>query len=129
MPTVPLIKTDQALECILCRRDVRSVTKNLEISYEEKTLQIQGVEHGYRLRYAKVTVWEAPTGEIRIVYKDKPLEQKTLGKTQAPQLVDSQDVNLVMDQIIAQSHYSQGHQAQATPMFYGGAGGVLGTCR
>lgn len=109
----PINKTEQELDWILCRREVRSITKNLEVSYEGKTLQIQGVGHGYRLRHAKVIVCESPAGEIRIIYKEKALVYKVLGKTQAPQVVDSKDVNLVVDQIIALSCYPQGPQAQS----------------
>ena len=68
----------QDLEKALCFKDERTLTKNLELSYEGRILQIEVEEAGYRLRRAKVEVIEDLEGRIKIKYGDRELPYKEL---------------------------------------------------
>lgn len=70
--------TIEDLDKALCYKAERKLTKNLEISYNSRILQLQIKEPGYALRGAKVIVVETFEGEIKILYKGKELEYKEL---------------------------------------------------
>ena len=61
-----------------CYKEERKLSKNLEISYEGRILQIQSKNAGYTLRGARVIVEEALDGTIGISYQGKDLEWKEL---------------------------------------------------
>lgn len=70
--------TGEELDKAFCYKTERKLTKNLEISYSGRILQIQVKEFGYALRGAKVTVEEKLEGQINITYQGKELEYKEL---------------------------------------------------
>ena len=70
--------TEQELESAFCYKAERKLTKNLEISYNGRILQMQVEEAGYALRGAQVLVKENLEGQIKVIYKGKELEYKEL---------------------------------------------------
>jgi len=73
----PLLK-EHNLEEILCYKSERTLSKNLEVSYEGRILQISQEKPSRAMRRAKVTVIETLEGEIKIEYQGKNLEYKEL---------------------------------------------------
>lgn len=69
---------EKELERCLCYKEERTLSKNLEISYEGRILQVITEEAGYRMRGAKVLVKEDLEGKISIEYQGKELEFKEL---------------------------------------------------
>lgn len=70
--------TDQEMEASLCYKTTRKLTKNLELSYDSRILQIQTEETGYRLVGAQVTVKETIEGNIDVEYQERLLKWKEL---------------------------------------------------
>lgn len=68
----PLSASDQ-LDRILCRKEERTLSKNLTFQYHKTIYQIRTNRPSYALRKAKVTVLESSKGEITVLYKNQPL--------------------------------------------------------
>lgn len=66
------------LERILCYKTQRKLTKNLELSYEGRILQIITKRPSYAMRGAQVDIIELLAGKIYIEYQGKKLEYKEL---------------------------------------------------
>lgn len=66
--------TNDVLDLILSYQDGRTLSKNLEISYDNIIYQIKTHTTGYRLRHAKVTVCEDLNGMITILHNGKKLD-------------------------------------------------------
>jgi transposase len=64
---------DENLDLIFCFNETRELSKNLELSYYNSIYQIKTEDSGYRLRHAKVTVYEGLEGEITISYRGEKL--------------------------------------------------------
>ena len=64
----------ETLDLILSFHADRKLTKNLELSYNNKIYQIKTNTKGYRLRHAMVTVCEDLNGNVTIIYKQKILD-------------------------------------------------------
>lgn len=96
----PLLLSDDDLEMIFSSRNTRKISKNLELSFCGKIYQIQGVGKGYRLQNKTVEVITTSKNKTMLVYDGKILEYKILGDDKGPQVADSKDINLVMDQIL-----------------------------
>jgi hypothetical protein len=69
---------EEELEKSFCYKEQRKLTKNLELSYQGKILQILPEDEGYSLRKALVNVIETIEGEIKIEYHGKELAYKKL---------------------------------------------------
>lgn len=65
--------SDAELKKILSWQFERTISKNLEVTYDHNIYQITNVGQGYRLRHAKVTVVVGPSGEVSLYHKDKAL--------------------------------------------------------
>jgi len=63
---------------ILCYKTQRKLTKNLELSYEGRILQIITERPSYAMRGALVEIVESLKGELYISYQSKKLEYKEL---------------------------------------------------
>jgi len=72
------IEEREILGEILCYKTERTVSKNLEISYEGRILQIETDKQTNRLRRAKVMVIEKLDGVLKIEYQGKDLNYKEL---------------------------------------------------
>lgn len=68
----PLLPNDN-LEQILSHQETRTLTKNLTLQYDRATYQIQTQRPSYALHNAKVTVCQKATGEVTLLYQNKPL--------------------------------------------------------
>lgn len=66
------------LETTLCYKTTRKLTKNLELSYNGRILQIQLENPSYRLRGAQVEIIELLNGKLSIRHNDKELMYKEL---------------------------------------------------
>lgn len=75
------LSTDLSLKYILAFREERTLTKNLETSYECKIYQIQADDSEQKaLKRATVEVIRTMEGEIRFEYKGKVLKFKVFGE-------------------------------------------------
>ena len=68
----PLLAKDD-LEHILSHQETRTLTKNLTVQYEREIYQIQTDRPGYALRNATVLVCQKASGDITILYQNRPL--------------------------------------------------------
>lgn len=63
-------------------KELREVSKNLTISYKNKKYTLKKPDKVHGLSQAKVTVCEAKSGEITILYKQQSLEYRVYNKNQ-----------------------------------------------
>jgi transposase len=68
----PLSSADQ-LEFVLCRRSIRSLSKNLTFQYSKTVYQVQVDRPSYAMRKAQVTVLENASGQVTVLYKNHPV--------------------------------------------------------
>lgn len=80
------IPDSKHLDLILCQRHIRTISKNLEVRYNNKTYQIKTDGMGYAMRRQKVSVHELH-GKVTLVYKDKVLNYKLFDQGQRPTVV------------------------------------------
>jgi transposase len=69
----PLNLTKQELDLLFSFQHERTLSKNLELSYNNVIYQVKTATTGYRLRHAKVMVCENLEGNIALVYQGKML--------------------------------------------------------
>ena len=72
------VEKETLLDEILCYKTERTVSKNLEVSYEGKIIQIETDKQTNRLRRAKVMIVEKLDGELKVKYQGKELKYKEL---------------------------------------------------
>lgn len=70
---VPLSESDN-LDYILCRKETRTLSKNLTFQYHKNIYQIHVDRPTYALRNATVTVLENSNHEIIVLYKNHPIQ-------------------------------------------------------
>ena len=75
----------EILDLIFSFQEERVISKQLEVSYNNRVLQINQVGHGYRLRHKKVKVCEDMQGHIRILYQETTLSFKEHIKQERPE--------------------------------------------
>ena len=81
------------LSRILCNKEVRKVSKNLEINYKNEIYQIQAPNRVNRLRGASVQVIQKMNGEILIEYKGELLDFVLYEHIEVqPQVVDYKEL-------------------------------------
>ncbi|NBW53417.1 MAG: ISNCY family transposase [Betaproteobacteria bacterium] len=68
----------EEIDRVFCYKEKRKLSKNLELSYSGRILQIQTEQAGYALRGAAVDVVEDLQGAIKITYQGKELDYKEL---------------------------------------------------
>jgi len=77
------------LNHILCRKETRKISKQLEVQYHNKILQIQAPERVRSLRGRQVVIMETLDGEILITFKGQLLEYKIFEEQRyQPPIVD-----------------------------------------
>lgn len=82
----------EELKLIFSQKHQRVISKNLEVSYNNKVYQIQSKTAGYALRKARVTVYDH-LGEITLKYKQRILPYKVFDKQNRPaKIVDSKQI-------------------------------------
>ncbi len=70
--------TLEEIDRAFCYKEKRKLSKNLELSYNSRILQIQTEQIGYALRGAEVVVSEDLKGVIKITYQGNDLQYKEL---------------------------------------------------
>jgi transposase len=103
----PLLQSSEALSLILSTSDVRKVTKNLEVRWHNRILQLQNIKERRRIQQGKVKVCELYTGEIKILYNGKLLDYKVLSTKTPPSIADDKEVNGVVETLLAQQDSQQ----------------------
>jgi hypothetical protein len=89
----PLLKTEN-LVFILTYQKTATLSKNLTVQYHKVIYQIQSNRPDYALRKAQVTVCENATGEVIVLYKNKPLPYTIFHKSaQQAEVVDSKTLD------------------------------------
>lgn len=91
------LPNENALNLIFSFQTVRTLSNNLEISYNNVIYQIQTQSKSYAMRKAKVTVCER-NEEVTVIYKGKQLNYTIFNKQNAPtKIVDSKQINKVIN--------------------------------
>ena len=89
----PLTRLENLAQ-ILSWQELRTVSKNLTIQFKKVVYQIQTNRPTYALRNAQVTVCEDATGQVKILYKSKPLEFTIFHKQEhLTEIVDTKEVD------------------------------------
>ena len=84
---VPECLSAAELDSVLCCKETRKLSKNLEFSYKNRIYRILSKGKGYRLRHAKVTVC-AIDGEVRqIIHKGHDLQFNYIEKSSKQPIV------------------------------------------
>jgi len=85
------------LRHILSHQHERTITKNLEVHYQNKVYQIQSKTPGYTMRKAKIKVHD-DCGKVTLIYKGKSLPYKIFEKHQNVTLIaSSKQVNSMLE--------------------------------
>lgn len=96
--------TSEELSLIFSFQNVRTLSKNLELSYENSVYQVKVEGPGYGLRHAKVTVCENLLGGVQLLYKGRILVYRQHKKQrQAAEIVNSKALTSKIDQLVKQS--------------------------
>ena len=89
------IPDEATLKLLFSHQYIRTVSRNLEVSYKNVIYQIQSKTPSYTMRNSKLTVCERE-GEVTLLYKGKSLPYKTFDKKNKPgEVVSSKEVNQV----------------------------------
>jgi len=89
------------LDLVFCFKNIRTLSKNLEFSFNNIIYQVKTDGEGYGLRHAKVTVCEALSGEVTIIYKGRKLNYSCYKKQKkTAEIIDAKTINYEIDSII-----------------------------
>ena len=90
----------QTLNLIFSFQENRTLSKNLEMSYDNIIYQIKTTGRGYGLRHAKITVCEDLSGIITLLYKGRLLNYVCHQKQKRiPEIVGSKQLEKKLDHI------------------------------
>ena len=104
------MRTSEKLKNILCHHYARTLSKNLELSYNNVIFQVKTKCAGHALRHAKISVYEHLDGHVTLHYKGRDLQYTTHEKRmRAADIVNSKDVNQKVDEMIKHDGRSKGH--------------------
>jgi len=104
----------QTLDLIFSSQSVRTLSKNLELSYQNRLYQIQVKQPGYGLRQAKITICEGLDGEIRLFYRERELAYVVRDKRQrVTPVASSKELNPLVDTLRKPLGHSTGHKPKA----------------
>jgi hypothetical protein len=93
--------SDMKLAEVLSIKHTRTLTKNLEFSYNSKIYQIQRRCSGYSFRYSKVDILEKMDGSIVVKRGNEYLNYKVIAKDLcAIKMADSKEINYMVDRIV-----------------------------
>jgi transposase len=89
----PLLKTEN-LDLILTHQEVRTISKNLTIQFNNVIYQIHSSRPAYALRKARVMVCQNASGKVAILYKNQPLDFTTFRKpVRQSEIADTKTLN------------------------------------
>jgi len=96
------IPEEGRLDFILCERENRRLSKNLELSFKKIIFQIKLAKGkiGYSLRKQTVQVCNLPDGQIKLWYKNRFLDYKIFeSNIKTVEILSSKEINTVIDKI------------------------------
>ncbi len=94
------LPASNVLDLIFSLQYTRTLSKQLECSYEKRKLQVQVEGKGYRLQHKQVTVAIDMQENMHLLLDGKPLPFKEFDKTQkAPEIIDSKGLEKKMNAI------------------------------
>ena len=97
---LPLLASEKKnLDKILAFQESRILSKNLTCQFEDRYYQIKTERPAYALRHASVLVIKDLKGQITIEYKDKPLTHEVFRKKPKTNIIDTKELNYVVDQM------------------------------
>lgn len=89
---------DGALDLIFSEQYHRKISKNLEISFQNKIYQIKIETQGYAMRGARLKVCVDVNGDITLIYKGKTLSYTVHKKqNEATKVVTEKEINSLVD--------------------------------
>ncbi len=92
------LRAGDDLRRILALRELRTLSKNLTLSYNNVVYQIQTSRPGYALRQAQVEVRERWDGQLTILYKGRPLNYTVYQEApKQAELISSKMLNPELD--------------------------------
>ncbi|MFI0478925.1 MAG: ISNCY family transposase [Candidatus Rhabdochlamydia sp.] len=104
------LEHNQNLDQILCNKESRKISKNLEVHYKNKIYQIQAPNRINRLRGTGVQVIEKIDGTIQIDYKGELLEFIVYKEfSEQPSIVDHKTLVLHLDKASKKQHKPHKH--------------------
>ncbi len=90
----------KTLDLMFSFQDTRTLSKNLEMDYDNITYKIQTETQGYGLRNAKIKVCEDLSGVVTLVYKGRVLTYTSIKKQKrAPKIVDAKQLDEEMEKV------------------------------
>lgn len=90
----------QTLSLIFSFQENRTLSKNLEMSYDRIIYQIKTTGRGYGLRHAKIIVCKDLSGTITLLYKGRALDYTCHKKQKrAPEIVGAKQLESKLDKI------------------------------
>jgi hypothetical protein len=96
------IPEEGRLDFILCERENRRLSKNLELSFKKSIFQIKLAKGkiGYSLRKQTVQICNLPDGQIKIWYKNRFLDYKVFEPNiKTAEILSSKEINPMIDKI------------------------------
>lgn len=108
------LPNEDELDLIFSWQCERKLSKNLELSYNGTTYQIQGQGKGYRLQHANIKVCDNKRGQVTLLHKGDPLEYTILRKQarMPASEVDSKHINQQVESCRSNAR-SKGHKPKA----------------
>ena len=104
------LEHNQNLDEILCNKETRRISKNLEIRYKNKIYQIQAFNRVNRLRGAGVQVVEKMDGSILIDYKGEFLDFIVYEEfSEQAKIVDHKTLSSYLEQVLKKHHKPSKH--------------------
>jgi transposase len=95
------LKDAKNLNLIFSFQNTRTLSKNLEMSYNSVIYQVKTDGQGYGLRHAKTTVCEDLEGKVTLIYKGKKLNYSCYEKrTKTAEIVEAKTLNHKIDSIV-----------------------------
>lgn len=128
----PLSQTEQQeLDFTLSNQEIRIVSKDLTVHYQNKIYQLKVGKMGYKYRKAKIKVVEDINGIITILYGKQPVPYEVVEQRPKALIADSKGIVVLMDQIKQKltqssqsiqpklSYFDQGSQTAWNDYLYG----------
>src|SRR3989338_1941776 len=89
---------ESVLDLIFTLQCQRTLSKNLELSYNNIIYQVKTSGKSYGMRYAKVTVCDNEKGQVTLIYKHKILSYEIFDKKNQPSpIANSKEIHTKID--------------------------------
>lgn len=106
-----ILPSKEVLDLIFSFQNDRTLSKNLELSYQNMIYQIKTMTTGYRLRGAKITVCEGLSGIVTLLHNDKILAYNCYQRSaRVAPVVGAKQLGKVLDDIIKTNKGRQGNK-------------------